>query len=42
LFVVFPIGGRRVDVALLALLAAAPLDGINLKRERDFGRDVGL
>src|SRR5262245_10494285 len=27
---------------LKALLAAAPLEGINLTRERDFGRDVAL
>jgi hypothetical protein len=27
---------------LKALLAAAPLEGINLERERDFGRDVDL
>lgn len=27
---------------LKALLAAAPLEGIDLARERDFGRDIGL
>lgn len=27
---------------LKALLASAPLDGIELERERDFGRDVEL
>jgi hypothetical protein len=27
---------------LKALLAAAPLEGIDLRRERDFGRDVEL
>jgi hypothetical protein len=27
---------------LKALLAAAPLDGIDLTREQDFGRDVDL
>lgn len=27
---------------LKALLAAAPLDGIDLSRDRDFGRDVAL
>ena len=34
-------GSRQVD-GLKALLAAAPLEGINLSRERDFGRDVDL
>ena len=34
-------GSRQVD-GLKALLAAAPLEGINLSRERDFGRDVNL
>jgi hypothetical protein len=30
------------DVDLKSLLASAPLDGIDLERERDFGRDVDL
>ena len=34
-------GSRQVD-GLKALLAAAPLEGINLSRERDFGRDFDL
>jgi ATP phosphoribosyltransferase regulatory subunit HisZ len=34
-------GSRQVE-GLKALLAAAPLEGINLSRERDFGRDVDL
>jgi hypothetical protein len=34
-------GSRQAD-GLKALLAAAPLEGINLSRERDFGRDVNL
>jgi hypothetical protein len=29
-------------VSLKALLASAPLDGINLERSRDLGRDVDL
>ncbi|HKM99414.1 MAG TPA: hypothetical protein VJX23_02775 [Candidatus Binataceae bacterium] len=29
-------------VGLKALLASAPLDGINLERNRDLGRDVNL
>jgi hypothetical protein len=32
--------GKRIG--LKALLAAAPLDGIDLGRERDFGRDIEL
>ena len=34
--------GRRQAEGLKALLAAAPLEGINFSRERDFGRDVNL
>jgi hypothetical protein len=34
-------GSRQVE-GLKALLAAAPLEGINLSRARDFGRDVDL
>jgi hypothetical protein len=34
--------GRRQAEGLKALLAAAPLEGINFSRERDFGRDVDL
>ena len=34
-------GGRPAE-GLKALLAAAPLEGIDLGRERDFGRDVDL
>ena len=34
--------GSRQAGGLKALLAAAPLEGINLSRERDFGRDVDL
>jgi len=34
--------GSRPAEGLKALLAAAPLEGINLSRERDFGRDVDL
>ena len=34
-------GGRQA-AGLKALLAAAPLEDINLSRERDFGRDVDL
>ena len=34
-------GGKQA-VGLKALLAAAPLEGINLSRARDFGRDVDL
>lgn len=30
------------NVSLKALLASAPLDGIDLTRRRDFGRDVDL
>ena len=34
-------GSGRAE-GLKALLAAAPLEGINLSRERDFDRDVDL
>ena len=34
--------GSRQAEGLKALLAAAPLEGIDLSRERDFGRDVDL
>ena len=34
--------GSRQAEGLKALLAAAPLEGVNLSRERDFGRDVDL
>ena len=34
--------GNTQAVGLKALLAAAPPEGINLSRERDFGRDVDL
>lgn len=34
-------GGRPAE-GLKALLAAAPLEGIDLTRERDLGRDVDL
>ena len=34
-------GSRQAD-GLKALLAAAPLEGINFSRERDFGREVDL
>jgi hypothetical protein len=34
--------GSRQAEGLKALLAAAPLEGINLSRKRDFGRDVDL
>lgn len=34
--------GTAKAKGLKALLAAAPLEGINLTRERDFGRDVAL
>lgn len=34
-------GGVKVK-GLKALLATAPLEGIDLTRERDFGRDVAL
>jgi hypothetical protein len=34
--------GSRPAEGLKALLAAAPLEGINLSRERDFSRDVDL
>ncbi len=34
--------GAARATGLKALLAAAPLDGIDLTRERDFGRDVVL
>jgi hypothetical protein len=30
------------EVSLKALLASAPLDGIDLERDRDIGRDVDL
>jgi hypothetical protein len=33
---------ERPKVSLKALLAAAPLDGINLDRPRDLGREVDL
>jgi len=34
--------GSRQAEGLKALLAAAPLEGVDLGRERDFGRDVDL
>jgi len=34
-------GGRQAE-GLKTLLAAAPLEAVNLSRERDFGRDVDL
>jgi hypothetical protein len=34
--------GSKQAEGLKALLAAAPLEGINLGRDRDFGRDVDL
>jgi hypothetical protein len=34
--------GSRHREGLKALLAAAPLEGIDLGRERDFGRDLDL
>jgi hypothetical protein len=34
--------GSRHREGLKTLLAAAPLEGIDLSRERDFGRDVDL
>lgn len=34
--------GTGMAKGLKALLAAAPLEGIDLSRERDFGRDVDL
>ena len=34
--------GSRQAEGLKVLLAAAPLEGVNLSRERDFGRDVDL
>ncbi len=34
--------GSRQTEGLKALLAAAPLEGINLSRQRDFSRDVDL
>jgi len=34
--------GNRPAEGLKALLAAAPLEGINLSREHDLGRDVDL
>ena len=34
-------GSRRTE-GLKALLASAPLEGLDLSRERDFGRDVDL
>jgi hypothetical protein len=33
---------KSPGISLKALLAAAPLDGIDLVRDRDFGRDVDL
>jgi hypothetical protein len=35
------LGGERTQ-NLKALLAAAPLEGVKLERERDFGQDVDL
>jgi hypothetical protein len=34
--------GEPTKVSLKALLASAPLEGIDLERGRDFGRDVDL
>lgn len=34
--------GVPETAGLKALLAAAPLEGVDLRRERDFGRDVAL
>jgi hypothetical protein len=34
--------GNRPAEGLKVLLAAAPLEGINLNREHDLGRDVDL
>ena len=34
--------GGRPAVGLKALLAGAPFEGVDLRRERDFGRDVDL
>jgi hypothetical protein len=34
--------GRGQVIGLKALLAAAPLEGIDLSRAHDFGRDVDL
>jgi hypothetical protein len=34
-------GGGQAE-GLKALLAAAPLEGLDLSRERDFGRDIDL
>ena len=34
-------GSRRTE-GLKALLASAPLEGLDLSRERDFGRNVDL
>jgi hypothetical protein len=34
--------GSRTAEGLKALLAAAPLEGIDLSRERDFGRKIDL
>jgi hypothetical protein len=34
--------GTKPTMGLKDLLAAAPLEGIELKRDRDFGRDVDL
>ena len=34
--------GSKPTEGLKALLAAAPLEGLDLSRERDFGRDVDL
>jgi len=33
---------KPADVSLKALLASAPLDGVDLERSRDVGRDVDL
>jgi hypothetical protein len=35
-------GSRRAEGLKVLLLAAAPLEGLDLSRERDFGRDVDL
>jgi hypothetical protein len=34
--------GESLKESLKALLASAPLDGIDLERHRDLGRDVDL
>lgn len=34
--------GASDSAGLKALLAAAPLEGVEMSRERDFGRDVAL